>query len=62
MFRDLLIFYALHYYLLFIILLLIILSFIISRPPSQFFTIRTSQPANNIYIVFYSLTKLENDR
>ena len=23
---------------------------VFSRPPSQFFTIRTSQPANNIYI------------
>ena len=23
---------------------------VFSRPPSQFFTIRTSQPANNIYV------------
>ena len=25
-----------------------------SRPRSQFFTIRTSQPVNNIYVCFYS--------
>ena len=24
---------------------------VFSRPPSQFFTIRTSQPANNIYLL-----------
>ena len=27
-----------------------------SRPRSQFFTIRTSQPANNIYMFFYHLS------
>ena len=27
-----------------------------SRPRSQFFTIRTSQPANNIYICVYELS------
>ena len=26
---------------------------VFSRPRSQFFTIRTSQPANNIYLLFF---------
>ena len=31
-----------------------------SRPRSQFFTMRTSQPANNIYIHIYLLAKLQS--
>ena len=31
---------------------------VFSRPQSQFFTIRTSQPANNIYILFIKIADL----
>ena len=34
---------------------------VFSRPRSQFFTIRTSQPANNIYIYIYRPIKNKNN-
>ena len=34
---------------------------VFSRPRSQFFTIRTSQPANNIYIYIYRQIKNKNN-
>ena len=32
---------------------------VFSRPRSQFFTIRTSQPANNIYVFVFNIAKSE---